>query len=187
MSDLFHPKIPKSFVDKVFRVMRRCPQHTFQILTKRPRRATSYTSKWAPNIWIGTSIENRATLYRIDQIRECPATIRFLSLEPLLEPLGNLNLNEIDWVIVGGESGPEYRPMDHAWAREIRDQCVGRNIPFFFKQSAAFRTESGTELIEKDGSKTIWQDSPTKYDHYNRNKESQVSHTISKQEGIKGG
>jgi len=161
MSDLFHPKIPKDFVDKVFKVMRDLPQHTFQILTKRPRRAASYRGEWSDNIWMGTSIENQATLYRIDQIRECPAKTRFLSFEPLLEPLEEINLDGIHWVIVGGESGPGYRPMDHEWARDIRDQCVERGIPFFFKQSAALKPEMGTALVEADGTENVWNNFPT--------------------------
>lgn len=160
MSDLFHPKIPKTFVDEVFKVMNDLPQHTFQILTKRPRRAASYRGEWTPNIWMGTSIENRSTLYRIDFLRQCPAKTRFLSLEPLLESLGEIGLDGIHWVIVGGESGKGFRKMDHEWVREIRDQCVERNIPFFFKQSAASRTETGVELIEADGSKNAWNNFP---------------------------
>ncbi|MCH8290205.1 phage Gp37/Gp68 family protein [Candidatus Poribacteria bacterium] len=160
MSDLFHPKIPKAFVDEVFAVMNDLPQYTFQILTKRPRRAASYRGEWSVNIWMGTSIESRDTLYRIDFLRQCPAKTRFLSLEPLLESLGEIDLDGIHWVIVGGESGPGYREMDHSWAREIRDQCVDRNIPFFFKQSAASRTEMGTSLIEADGSKNVWNNFP---------------------------
>lgn len=161
MSDLFHPKIPRTFIDEVFAVMNDLPQHTFQILTKRPRRAASYRVQWTPNIWMGTSIEDRSTLYRIDQIRQCLAKTRFLSLEPLLESLGKIDLDGIHWVIVGGESGSGYRPMDHQWAREIRDQCVEQSIPFFFKQSSAFRTETGTALIEADGTENIWNKFPT--------------------------
>ncbi len=160
MSDLFHPKIPKDFVDEVFKVMNDLPQHTFQILTKRPRRAASYRGEWAANVWMGTSIENQATLFRIDRIRKCPAKTRFLSFEPLLESLGEINLDGIHWVIVGGESGPGFRKMDHEWAREIRDQCVERGIPFFFKQSAALKTETGTVLVEVDGSENVWNNFP---------------------------
>lgn len=131
-----------------------------QILTKRPRRAAKYPGPWSDNIWQGVSVENRKTLFRIDQLRECPAKVRFLSLEPLLEPLGELNLENIHWVIVGGESGPGFRPMEHGWAREIRDQCVDADVPFFFKQSAAFKNETGTELVEADGTKTTWHEFP---------------------------
>ena len=160
MSDLFHPQIPDDYIAKVFDVMCDLPQHVFQVLTKRPRRAARWSGEWNPNIWQGTSVENKKTLFRIDQLRECQAKTLFLSLEPLLEPLGELNLENIHWVIVGGESGKGYRPMDHAWARDIRDQCVDKGVAFFFKQSAAYRTEMGTELIEADGSKTTWQQYP---------------------------
>lgn len=160
MSDLFHPEIPDSFLSQVFEVMNDLPQHTFQVLTKRPERAVTWNGPWDTNIWQGTSIENRKTLFRIDQLRQCQAQVRFLSIEPLLEDLGEINLNGIHWVIVGGESGPDYRPMDHAWGRDIRDQCVDADVPFFFKQSSAFRTEIGTLLEEVDGSKTLYQQYP---------------------------
>ena len=156
MSDLFHKEVPDSFIAEVFKVMNDLPQHVFQILTKRPRRAAKYPGPWGANIWQGTSIESRKYLYRIDQLRDCPATVRFLSLEPLLEPLGELDLSGIHWVIVGGESGEGFRPMDHGWAREIRDQCVDADVPFFFKQSAAYKNETGTELEEADGTKSTW-------------------------------
>ena len=160
MSDLFHPLVPSEYIEKVFAVMHDLPQHVFQILTKRPRRAARWQGEWTENIWQGTSVENRKTLFRIDQLRECQAQTRFLSLEPLLEDLGELNLDGIHWVIVGGESGKGYRPMEHAWARAIRDQCVEKGVAFFFKQSAAYRTEMGTELEEADGTKTSWQQFP---------------------------
>ena len=161
MSDLFHPVVPDAFLSEVFAVMNDCRHHTFQILTKRPRRAAKWRGPWTKNIWQGVSVENRATLFRIDQLRECATHVRFLSLEPLLEPLGELDLSGIHWVIVGGESGPGFRPMNHVWAREIRDQCVAAGVPFFFKQSAAFKNETGTELIEADGSKTTWHQFPS--------------------------
>ena len=160
MSDLYHKEIPDAFIAEVFKVMNECPQHVFQILTKRPRRAAKWQGKWSENIWQGTSIESRKYLYRIDQLRECPANVRFLSLEPLLEPLGELNLEGIHWVIVGGESGPGFRPMNHGWAREIRDQCVDADVPFFFKQSAAYKNETGSELEEADGTKSTWHEFP---------------------------
>ena len=165
MSDLYHPQVPDNYLAEVFEVMNDCPQHVFQILTKRPRRAAKWVGPWTENIWMGTSIEDRKRLYRIDQLRECPAQTRFLSLEPLLENLGEINLTGIHWVIVGGESGtpessPNFRGMDHAWARDIRDQCVEKGVAFFFKQSAAYRTEMGTELIEADGTRTEWQQFP---------------------------
>jgi len=140
--------------------MRELPQHTFQILTKRPRGAARYDGNWTPNIWQGTSVEDQATLHRIDALRESNAELRFLSLEPLLEDLGELNLDGIHWVIVGGESGRNHRPMLHEWARNVRDQCVEKEIPFFFKQSSAYKNETGTLLKEIDGSKTKWQQFP---------------------------
>lgn len=160
MSDVFHPLVPDDFLADMFAVMNDCKQHTFQILTKRPRRAAKWKGPWTDNIWQGTSVENRKTLYRIDQLRECPAKVRFLSLEPLLEPLGELNLDGIHWVIVGGESGPNHRSMEHSWAREIRNQCIAAGVPFFFKQSAAYKNETGTELEEADGTRTTWQQFP---------------------------
>ena len=160
MSDLWHPLIPDDYITQVFQVMNDLPQHVFQILTKRPRRAARWQGLWSDNVWMGTSVENRKTLFRIDQLRECRAKTLFLSLEPLLEDLGELNLDRIDWVIVGGESGSNYREMEHAWARDIRDQCVEKGVAFFFKQSAAYRTETGTELEEDDGTKTTWQQYP---------------------------
>ena len=160
MSDIFHPQIPDDYIAEVFKVMNDLPQHVFQILTKRPRRAAKWTDGWGDNVWMGTSVENRKTLFRIDQLRQCKAKTLFLSIEPLLEHLGELDLTHINWVIVGGESGKGYRPMDHAWARDIRDQCTEKDVAFFFKQSAAYRTEMGTELQESDGSKTVWQQFP---------------------------
>ena len=160
MSDLYHPQIPDDYIAQVFAVMNELQQHTFQILTKRPRRAAKWKGEWTPNIWQGVSVEDRKRLFRIDQLRDCPAEVRFLSLEPLLEDLGELNLEGIHWVIVGGESGKGYRPMPHEWARNIRDQCLEKGVAFFFKQSAAHRTELGTELEEADGTKTTWQQFP---------------------------
>ena len=160
MSDLFHPQIPDDYIAKVFAVMNELQQHTFQILTKRPRRAARWEGEWTPNIWQGVSVEDRKRLFRIDQLRDCSAEVRFLSLEPLLEDLGELDLEGIHWVIVGGESGKGFRPMPHEWARGIRDQCVDAGVAFFFKQSAAHRTEMGTELEELDGTKTKWQQFP---------------------------
>ena len=141
MSDLFHPEVPSSFVAQVFDVMRDCPQHTFQILTKRPQRmaelgcgATFGEAKGAPNVWLGTSIESDRYAFRADHLRDTPAAVRFLSLEPLLGPLPSLDLTGIDWVIVGGESGLASRPMNPAWVRDLRDRCVDADVAFFFKQ-----------------------------------------------------
>src|SRR5262249_14448149 len=151
---------PDSFIAKVFDIMAELPQHTFQVLTKRPERASAWAGPWTDNIWMGTSVENRCVVQRIDALRQCGAHIRFFSFEPLLGPIGEIDLTGIHWVIVGGESGPHYRPMDHAWAREIRDQCVAHGIAFFFKQSAAPRSEMGVVLLEEDGSATQWRQYP---------------------------
>jgi protein gp37 len=124
MSDLFHDLVPDDFIAEVFEVMAAHPQHTFQILTKRAERAASWPGPWPANIWQGVSVENPKALPRVDALRRCQAQTRFLSIEPLLAPLPALDLDGIHWVIVGGESGPGWRPMDHAWARDIRDRCV---------------------------------------------------------------
>lgn len=160
MSDLFHELIPNDYRKQIFDIMNDLPQHTFQILTKRPKAATKWNYKWSDNIWMGVSVENKKSLYRIDELRKCNAKTKWISFEPLLESLGKINLTNINWVIVGGESGQRFRKMDHAWAREIRDQAIKHNIAFFFKQSSAFVTERGTRLEEIDGSKTIWNQMP---------------------------
>jgi protein gp37 len=136
MSDLFHARIPLSFVRDVFAVIAATPQHTYQVLTKRSRRLRriAATLDWPPNLWMGVSVEAESALYRIDDLRAVPAAVRFLSCEPLLGPLADLNLDGIGWVIAGGESGPSYRPMELNWARGVRDQCVDQQVPFFFKQ-----------------------------------------------------
>jgi protein gp37 len=136
MSDLFHKDIPFEFIQQVFRTMQRAHWHTFQILTKRSDRLMELAPylPWPPNIWQGVSVEDERVAYRIDHLREVPAMVRFLSVEPLIGPLDNLNLEGIHWVIVGGESGPGARPMNPEWVRSIRDQCISQNIAFFFKQ-----------------------------------------------------
>ena len=137
MSDLFHPKVPFHFIDRVFKVINETPQHIYQILTKRPDRMKRYFSgRQAPqNAWLGVSVENQKRgLPRINILREIKADILFLSIEPLLEELGEINLSNIQWVIVGGESGFKARPMKPQWVESIRSQCKNQNIPFFFKQ-----------------------------------------------------
>jgi len=138
MSDLFHPRVPVEFIDDVFVVMADTPKHTYQVLTKRPKRARSVlrdlNTPPLPNVWVGVSIEDDERTDRVAVLRETSAAIRFLSCEPLLSPLPSLDLVGIDWVIVGGESGPEARPMREAWVTEIRDNCLDAGIPFFFKQ-----------------------------------------------------
>lgn len=136
MSDLFHEDVGLGFTQRVFGVMNRCPQHRFQVLTKRPLLALQLSSSvnWTPNIWLGTSVEDSRVTHRIETLREIPASIRFLSLEPLIGPLENLSLEGIHWVIVGGESGPRARPMSPAWVHSIHEQCMRHGVPFFFKQ-----------------------------------------------------
>ena len=136
MADLFHDTIPDSFIDSVFEVIEENPRHIFQVLTKRPERmAKLLNRRIAPsNAWLGVTVENVDTKYRIDVLRKINSKIHFLSCEPLLSSLGVLDLNNIQWVIVGGESGPQARPMSIEWVREIRDQTVTKGIPFFFKQ-----------------------------------------------------
>lgn len=136
MSDLFHEKVPLEFIQRVFHTMAECEHHIFQVLTKRSARLRMLSSElnWAPNIWMGVSVEDERVIYRIDDLRAVPAHVRFLSLEPLLGPLTHLNLTGIHWVIVGGESGPRARPINPEWVREILIQCRKANVPFFFKQ-----------------------------------------------------
>ena len=149
MSDLFHKAVPIDFVQSVFEVMNEASQHTFQVLTKRPGRVKQIDARldWAPNIWLGTSIESERWQDRLDRLKSTGARTKFLSLEPLLGPLPDLDLTGIDWVIVGGESGPGARPMDAEWVREIRDNCVDSNVPFFFKQwGGVFKKRTGRTL-----------------------------------------
>ena len=149
MSDLFHKAVPTEFVQSVFGVMNQASQHTFQVLTKRPGRVKQIDARldWAPNIWLGTSIESEKWLHRLERLKSTGARTKFLSLEPLLGPLPDLDLAGIDWVIVGGESGPGARPMDAEWVREIRDNCVDSNVPFFFKQwGGVFKKRTGRTL-----------------------------------------
>ncbi|WP_448337561.1 DUF5131 family protein [Chloroflexus aurantiacus] len=136
MSDLFHKDVPLAFIHQVFDVMRRASWHQFQVLTKRAERLSELAPliDWPANVWMGVSVEQATYTYRIDHLRQTNACIKFLSLEPLLGPLPDLNLDGIDWVIVGGESGPRARPMQAEWVRDIRDQCIRAGVPFFFKQ-----------------------------------------------------
>ena len=149
MSDLFHVDVPDEFIAQVFDVMTRAHWHRFQVLTKRPERVASLNAKlpWPSQIWMGASVESQDYIHRIDLLRETDAAIKFLSLEPLLGPLPNLDLDGIDWVIVGGESGPGARPMEADWARDIRDQCQAAGVPFHFKQwGGVFKKRHGRVL-----------------------------------------
>jgi protein gp37 len=136
MSDLFHDQVPLQYIQDVFGVMNRANWHQYQVLTKRAERLehVSEELQWAAHIWMGVSVENRDYLWRIDHLRRSRAHIKFLSIEPLLGPLGEINLQGIDWVIVGGESGPRARGMDAEWVKDIRDQCLRHGVAFFFKQ-----------------------------------------------------
>lgn len=149
MSDLFHAKVPAAYLSQIFKVMADTPQHTYQVLTKRSRRLRLMAPSldWAPNIWMGVSVEDEREAYRVDDLRSVPAAVRFLSCEPMLGPLSSLNLSEIGWVIVGGESGPNARPLNPAWATDLRDKCVSEDVPFFFKQWGGRTPKHGGRLL----------------------------------------
>jgi protein gp37 len=168
MSDLFHKDIPFDFISKVFDVMRRASHHRFQILTKRSGRLLELSSRltWLENVWMGVTVENADCRFRIDDLRQTAAAIKFISFEPLLGPIPNIDLEGIDWVIVGGESGPRARPMRPQWAIDIRDQCRDADVPFFFKQWGGInKKKNGRKL---DG--RMWNQKPRK-DRYGYMKE----------------
>lgn len=150
MSDLFLKDVPLTFINEIFGVMNRARWHTFQVLTKRADRLLEVSRKlpWASNIWMGVTVENSNYHGRIDCLRETGANIKFLSIEPLLGPMGNMNLAGIDWVIVGGESGPGARPLDPSWVVDIRDQCRAAGVPFFFKQWGGVRKKQAGRMLE---------------------------------------
>jgi len=149
MSDLFHEEIPFAFIQQVFDTMARCPQHIFQILTKRSQRLRELSSSllWPENVWMGVSVEQTDMLDRVYDLQHVPASVRFLSCEPLLESLPHLPLEGIHWVIVGGESGPGARPMQSGWVESILRQCEVQNIPFFFKQWGGFRKKRAGRVL----------------------------------------
>lgn len=171
MSDLFHPEVPDGYIAQVFAAMALGPRHTFQLLTKRPERMRGWLAgpgaedevraaagamrpgargfPWPlPNVWLGSSVENARWRTRIDELRSAPAAVRFLSCEPILGSLGDLDLAGIHWVIVGGESGPRHRPVRPEWVREARDQCVAAGVPFFFKQWGGVTSKSGGRTLD---------------------------------------
>jgi protein gp37 len=150
MSDLFHEEIPTEYIAKIFDVMQRAEWHVFQVLTKRPERleALAEDLPWPPNVWMGVSIENRRFVHRADHLRRTPAQIKFISAEPLLGPLGRLDLSGIHWLIAGGESGPRHRPMKVEWARDLRDRCAEENVAFFFKQWGGIRSKTGGRVLD---------------------------------------
>jgi protein gp37 len=159
MSDLFHKDVPDDFIYQVFETMNKAQHHIFQVLTKRPSRAVlmAHNLKWTANIWLGTSIESNDYLWRADKLRQVPAAIRFISAEPLLGPLDDLNLEGIDWLIAGGESGPRHRPCNPEWVRSLRDRCVERGTAYFFKQWGGIHPKSGGR--ELDG--RTWDELPS--------------------------
>lgn len=150
MSDLFHPDVPVGYIQDVFSVMLQAQWHRFQVLTKRSTRLAELADviDWPRNVWMGVSVENDAQRGRIDDLRTTPAAVRFLSLEPLLGPLPDVDLRDIDWVIVGGESGPGARPMRSEWVSDLRDQCARANVAFFFKQWGGVQKKRAGRTLE---------------------------------------
>jgi len=150
MSDLFHPGVPVGFIREVFDVMVATPRHTFQVLTKRSKRlqALAEALPWPSNVWVGVSVESNRYTFRVDHLRRVPAAIRFLSAEPLLGPLDSLDLEDIDWLIVGGESGHGARSLDATWARDLRDRCAATGTSFFFKQWGGRTPKAGGRLLD---------------------------------------
>ncbi|MGE3140188.1 MAG: DUF5131 family protein [Dehalococcoidia bacterium] len=164
MSDLFHPQVPDDFIASVFDVMAACEHHTFQVLTKRPKRMAALVHRILPeplrNVWLGTSIEADPLVWRADALRRTPAAVRFLSLEPLIGPVPSLGLDGIDWVITGGESGHGARPVDPAWVLQVRDRCQASGVAFFHKQWGGRTPKAGGRLV--DG--RTWDEMPTRTD-----------------------
>jgi protein gp37 len=150
MSDLFHEDVPDEFIIDVFDVMRATPWHRYQVLTKRSERLATVATAldWPSNVWAGVTVESGEYKGRIDDLRAVPAQVRFLSMEPLIGAAGALDLRDIDWVIVGGESGPGSRPMDPAWAADTRDQCAAARVPFFFKQWGGTRKKAAGRILD---------------------------------------
>lgn len=150
MSDLFHEGVPAAFISRVIDTIVATPHHTYQVLTKRAERLAALGGEldWPDNLWVGVTVENARHIDRIEHLRRVPAAVRFLSLEPLLGPIPRLPLEDIDWVIVGGESGPKARPLDAAWVRDLRDQCVRASVPFFFKQWGGVRKKAAGRMLD---------------------------------------
>ena len=150
MSDLFHDNVPLEYIQAVFKVMNECPQHQFQVLTKRAERLEQLSPllNWTENVWAGVSVENQETMFRIAHLQRTGAAVKFLSCEPLLESLPDMSLTGIDWVIVGGESGFKPRPIQESWVIDIRDQCQRANVPFFFKQWGGRHKKQAGRLLQ---------------------------------------
>jgi len=165
MSDLFHEEIPDAFIDRIFDIIKQTPHHTYQILTKRAYRLPEYFSsrKCFSNVWLGVTVEDNSTKCRIDYLRNITAPVRFVSAEPLLEDLGRLNLKNINWVIVGGESGVRARPMQHKWIESIKKQCHEKAISFFFKQWGGWGVD-GKKRTKKNNGRVfngqVWNEIP---------------------------
>jgi len=162
MSDLFHEEIPETFIHDVFSVMDQAHWHTFQVLTKRAERLAELSPRisWPKNVWMGVSVESEKYLNRIDYLRQSDATIKFISLEPLLGPVGKFDTSGIDWVIVGGESGPKARPMLEQWVVQIRDHCMAHRLPFFFKQWGGTNKKKTGRILQGE----IWEEMPNSAD-----------------------
>lgn len=159
MSDLFHARVSSVFIREVFHVMADTPRHTYQLLTKRPRRAARMAAElpWPGNVWLGTSVETADQLWRLDELRRVPASTRFVSAEPLLGSLAGLDLNGMHWLIAGGESGPGHRLLDPEWVRELRDACGEQGVAFFFKQWGGRTPKANGRVL--DG--RLWDEMPT--------------------------
>lgn len=160
MSDLWHAAVPDAFIQQVFEVMSNSPRHTFQVLTKRAERLARMAPRlpWPENVWMGVSVESSEYLWRVDYLRRVPATIRYISAEPLLGPLGHINLDGIQWLVAGGESQPGARPAQLPWFRSLRDQCGFANVPFFLKQLGGHPSKRGGDAAVLDGS--LWRQLP---------------------------
>ena len=150
MSDLFHEEVPAEFIGSVFEVMVKADRHRYQVLTKRSQRLVDLAAQlpWPNNVWMGVSVESASYSFRLDHLRQTPAAVKFVSIEPLLGPIHGIDLSGIDWVIVGGESGPGARPMDPGWVQEIRDQCLDARVPFFFKQWGGRQKKRAGRLLD---------------------------------------
>jgi protein gp37 len=161
MSDLFHARVPSHYIETVFGVMASTPQHTYQVLTKRPQRLVRMADDlaWPLNVWMGVSVENEETRWRIDELRKVPANVRFVSAEPLLAPLPDLDLDGIHWLIAGGESGLRHRPIQEAWALDLRDQCQRAGTAFFFKQWGGLRPKSNGRVLAGE----TWSEMPSQF------------------------
>jgi protein gp37 len=158
MSDLFHQDVPFDFILKVFGVMQRASQHCFQVLTKRSERLAQLSAQlpWPDNVWMGVTVENADYAFRIDHLKQTAATVKFISFEPLLGPVSQVNLDDINWAIVGGESGPDARPMQPEWVTDIRDRCLAAGIPFFFKQWGGVNKKANGRTLDN----RTWDEKP---------------------------